>query len=415
MQSRGSIMVNKQLGSEGLQKINNNDEDKRAELLKKSSKFMIGEREHTFNLDEAIFLKQGPSEKQKKKEKCPTCRYVFTSSSEMLFCEFCSLSNCHNCLKKTRLFPKGPKDAEGNRTLRGKICKLCDRKFFILAHVEDSLKKIDGRNVTIWKLKNDLKSNGQETKEQLHEDEDKAQSVAQLLQESETQLQGLHQQIGNLEKELVAKDEENGRIYKEKMRLEDQMTAMQKATHQMDSVYVELLELRDELKLVKDRHAEESEYNTNNLDENGAVHQRNNWMMQGDGTGRALSAMMGASDMDDPDGIEMNIPDDGAPSDNEEDQQGYGDMELDIDDHNETVRGKKGFLADPMSMMDSSNNTLLAMSRNSTAVSLMDSNHQGSSQKGQLAKQKMNGKKIKSESAAGGCGPNDGDACCTLF
>ena len=31
---------------------------------------------------------------------------------------------------------------------------------------------------------------------------------------------------------------------------------MQKATHQMDSIYVELLELRDELKLVKDRHAD---------------------------------------------------------------------------------------------------------------------------------------------------------------
>ena len=52
----------------------------------------------------------------------------------------------------------------------------------------------------------------------MHEDEDKAQSVAKLLEDSETQLKSLHQQIGNLEKELIVKDEENGRIYKEKMR-----------------------------------------------------------------------------------------------------------------------------------------------------------------------------------------------------
>ena len=44
-----------------------------------------------------------------------------------------------------------------------------------------------------------------------------------------------------------------------------------------------------------------------------------------DGTGRALSAM--ASDMDDQDGIEMNIPDDGE----EDPEEGYG-MELSIDD-----------------------------------------------------------------------------------
>jgi len=85
-----------------------------------------------------------------------------------------------------------------------------------------------------------------------------------------------------------------------------------------------------------------------------------------DGTGRALSAM--ASDMDDQDGIAMNIPDDGE----EDPEEGYG-MELSIDDQETTKRSNKGYLGDPMSMEQNT----LAMSRHSTATSTavsLDSN-----------------------------------------
>ena len=85
-----------------------------------------------------------------------------------------------------------------------------------------------------------------------------------------------------------------------------------------------------------------------------------------DGTGRALSAM--ASDMDDQDGIEMNIPDDGEG----DPEDGYG-MELSIDDQETVKRQNKGYLGDPMSMEQNT----LTMSRHSTATSMavsLDSN-----------------------------------------
>lgn len=72
----------------------------------------------------------------------------------MLYCEFCSYSNCKQCLTKTRLFPMAalPLSNKEQSQRRGKICKLCDRKFFIKALLLKTSDKIEAQNVTIENL-----------------------------------------------------------------------------------------------------------------------------------------------------------------------------------------------------------------------------------------------------------------------
>ena len=58
----------------------------------------------------------------------------------MHFCTFCGYSNDAKCVKKTRIYPLAPEDENGERA-RGKICKLCDRKFMVRKDV-DEIKKL---------------------------------------------------------------------------------------------------------------------------------------------------------------------------------------------------------------------------------------------------------------------------------
>ena len=48
----------------------------------------------------------------------------------MNFCEFCGMSSCDDCFYKERMYPRGKIDADGMKP-KGKICKLCDRKFIV--------------------------------------------------------------------------------------------------------------------------------------------------------------------------------------------------------------------------------------------------------------------------------------------
>lgn len=81
-------------------------------------------------------MRSGPIDIQNRIKKCPSCYFQFTKSSEMHFCEFCGNSNDAKCLKKTRIFPLARKDENGERA-RGKICKLCDRKFMVKKDVDE--------------------------------------------------------------------------------------------------------------------------------------------------------------------------------------------------------------------------------------------------------------------------------------
>jgi len=79
---------------------------------------------------------------------CNTCAAPWVKTTDLLnsHCHFCGVSNCKNCMKKQRNFrvedvrkstlvqsKKGEYMPE-----RGKICKICDRKFFIRGVVHES-------------------------------------------------------------------------------------------------------------------------------------------------------------------------------------------------------------------------------------------------------------------------------------
>ena len=81
-------------------------------------------------------------------------------------CSFCGVSNCKQCLRKTRPFAKAttPESAVSAvskaskassksqpQALRGPVCKLCDRKFFIRRMLKGSVDKIKQKNKLIKK------------------------------------------------------------------------------------------------------------------------------------------------------------------------------------------------------------------------------------------------------------------------
>lgn len=58
----------------------------------------------------------------------------------MIYCQFCAQANCKVCCSKTRYFKIGwggrvdPTDDEKFKNgIRGRCCKVCDRKFIIRA------------------------------------------------------------------------------------------------------------------------------------------------------------------------------------------------------------------------------------------------------------------------------------------
>ena len=104
--------------------------DKEIEKLAITS-FRIGQKNFTFTPNDNIFNLASARVDKTKLADCYSCRIVtFQKESQMLFCQFCSYSNCKDCLTKTRPFPKAKLDNNGQKA-RGKICKYCDRKFLI--------------------------------------------------------------------------------------------------------------------------------------------------------------------------------------------------------------------------------------------------------------------------------------------
>ena len=63
----------------------------------------------------------------------------------MTLCTFCGMGACENCSKKKRPFPLSDKKG-GLHELRGTICKLCDRKFYIRKVVEKARIEIEAKS-----------------------------------------------------------------------------------------------------------------------------------------------------------------------------------------------------------------------------------------------------------------------------
>ena len=91
----------------------------------------ISKNQFTTSDKDPIFFLSAPYRKKTKLGACQSCNdYIFEKDSQMHFCEFCGVSNCKNCFYKERMFPRARINADGMK-LKGKICKLCDRKFIV--------------------------------------------------------------------------------------------------------------------------------------------------------------------------------------------------------------------------------------------------------------------------------------------
>ena len=122
----------------------------RGAALEGSRKFMIDQREFTFDEHDQIFSMTQPTAQKVNTPSCNTCgaKWEKTSHLKDAHCQFCGISNCKVCLRKTRFF-MAAHDGSEEQSKRGKCCKLCDRKFHIREMVMDKLKLIATRNTQI--------------------------------------------------------------------------------------------------------------------------------------------------------------------------------------------------------------------------------------------------------------------------
>ncbi len=104
--------------------------------------FKIGSLKFDFDSQEPIFFRKQAEKTLNAKNACRSCRYVFKDKKEMILCTFCGYGVCENCAKKKRPFPLS--EVKNNlHDLRGTVCKLCDRKFYIKKIVDKAKIEID--------------------------------------------------------------------------------------------------------------------------------------------------------------------------------------------------------------------------------------------------------------------------------
>ena len=93
-----------------------------------------------FYQEDPIFSLSGavPESKYTNLDQCHSCNKEFTKNVISGHCKFCGNSCCSTCLRKKRPFPrKNPKKREG------RICVICDRKFFMRAACEEYIVELD--------------------------------------------------------------------------------------------------------------------------------------------------------------------------------------------------------------------------------------------------------------------------------
>mmetsp|Transcript_24448 Transcript_24448/g.32754 ORF Transcript_24448/g.32754 Transcript_24448/m.32754 type:complete len:172 (-) Transcript_24448:957-1472(-) len=134
-----------------------NPRDKIDDLLEASRRFMIGDREYTFNESESIFFITkaiDPRNYHNTPDGCNTCGEKWKKATDLQgsHCHFCGKSSCKVCLTKTRPFKVNDNapielNKSGRQVRpRGSICKLCNRKFIIKEMVAGSLDQITSQN-----------------------------------------------------------------------------------------------------------------------------------------------------------------------------------------------------------------------------------------------------------------------------
>ena len=181
-----------------------------------SREFLIGTREFIFEENEAIFFMQSALPVQQHvnmQEGCNTCGSKWEKASELAnsHCDFCGISNCKQCLSKTRKFRQDPKASmlPNVGPVRGKCCKLCDRKFHIKAMVADSGNQIKVQNLTIEnalrqtkKWSADIVDGAEANRKKTRNEQDKDKILGEEIAKLEDEISKLKQDQEDLTQEI---------------------------------------------------------------------------------------------------------------------------------------------------------------------------------------------------------------------
>ena len=172
---------------------------------------MIGDREFVFVEDETILFMEGPIDPQSHRntpDGCNTCGEKWKKASDLTgsHCDFCGFSNCKKCLRKERNFQRPTAsnqrvalDKSGReKLLRGKICKVCDRKFFVSQMVQGTLKDIKTHNTVLASALTQQENFKREIQEVKDVHESKATVKKQEIKTSKQEIHQLEQDIQEL-------------------------------------------------------------------------------------------------------------------------------------------------------------------------------------------------------------------------
>lgn len=167
-------------------------------LLQQSRKFQLKGQQHNYSENDPILFVREPTANRRQQANCGSCDYKFQKVKELLYCQFCGVSTCKDCLKKTRPFFCDPPESPLRRSQtlgslskvapRGKVCLLCDRKFIINSQMCSSFKEIDMLNLTI-------KNSHAQVASYVKTNEEQQETIAQNLDQQQKRLDAMDVEV----------------------------------------------------------------------------------------------------------------------------------------------------------------------------------------------------------------------------
>ncbi len=206
--------------------------DSEAEYLKllnmietKSSHFVMGGKQHTYNHLEPIFLLAEPiqrDEKKTRKVNCRCCLYEFKDPKEWTWCEFCGYNIDEKCIRKTRFFPKDmERDLEKKR--RGVICKVCDRKFLVHKKVAEIYNHINAAKKINDDSISKLGKQGNAANDEFKSGETGNASVTDNINKIDEEVEAMKKEIKKIKNERKTKKINNTSILEHKEKMESEV------------------------------------------------------------------------------------------------------------------------------------------------------------------------------------------------
>eukprot|EP00347_Sterkiella_histriomuscorum_P002076 403369568 len=214
------------------------------QILNREQEILVEGRKHTFNQNDSIFnisesqigqtfselshqnhndlisqssnlSKQTTNKKKKVKivpiqnQPCFCCNQMLSKSVKQDICEFCTKQGCKACVYKKFPFPL--KDLNDNQQ-RGKICKICETKFYVRNKLVEIVKGIEKKDQFSQKLQ--LQLIGQQTKHNQNETETDQHQIT--LRENQREYLSskdkLDYKVNQAESQVERQDKENKRL-----------------------------------------------------------------------------------------------------------------------------------------------------------------------------------------------------------